>query len=117
MVTNPESSGSPPNRAPPPVPVATPSQTVTNLSRSESFEPPQDQDYELTVDDIEDFEDDEEEVGSLRSSRQQPTVADDLALRLPLFSTGTLNKYSILLLFNKDYLANSRIFLCNVVRN
>ncbi|XP_074565465.1 protein unc-13 homolog [Curcuma longa] len=92
LVTNPESSGSPPSRAPPPAPVATPSQIVTNLSRSESFEPPQDQDqdqdHELTVDDIEDFEDEEEEVGSLRGSRQQLTDAADLSLRLPLFSTG-----------------------------
>ncbi|XP_042446950.1 protein unc-13 homolog [Zingiber officinale] len=88
LVTNPESSGSPPSRAPPPAPVATPSQIVANLPRSESFETPQDQDHELTVDDIEDFEDDEEEVGSLRGSRQQPTDAADLSLRLPLFGTG-----------------------------
>ncbi|WOL02939.1 hypothetical protein Cni_G11658 [Canna indica] len=87
LVTNLESSGFPPSRAPPPIPVATPSHIITNVSQSESFEPPEDQ--ELTVDDIDDFEDEEEEeVDSLRSSRLQPSDAEDLSLRLPLFATG-----------------------------
>ncbi|THU43751.1 hypothetical protein C4D60_Mb02t00030 [Musa balbisiana] len=88
LVTNPESSGSPPSRAPPSIPVATSSCIVSNVSQPESFEPPHDQ--ELTVDDIDDFEDDEEEeeVDSLRNSRRQPSDVGDISPRLPLFATG-----------------------------
>lgn len=88
LVTNPESSGSPPSRAPPSIPVATSSCIVSNVSQPESFEPPHDQ--ELTVDDIDDFEDDEEEeeVDSLRNSRPQPSDVADISPRLPLFATG-----------------------------
>lgn len=99
LVTNPESSGSPPSRAPPSIPVATSSCIVSNVSQPESFEPPHDQ--ELTVDDIDDFEDDEEEeeVDSLRNSRPQPSDVGDISPRLPLFATGNLikNVHSFLL--------------------
>lgn len=109
LVTDLDSSGSPPKRAPPPVPAFTttpvytppaviapppipaPSLTETNVSRSESFESSQAR--ELTVDDIEDFEDDEDvEVNSVRMSRRNPNDAADLALKLPSFSTGR-NKF------------------------
>ncbi|XP_043719972.1 protein unc-13 homolog [Telopea speciosissima] len=91
LVTSPEPSGSPPGRAPPPIPVYTPSPIVSNsnLSKSQSFQSTQLQ--ELTVDDIEDFEDDdddEEEVESLRASRRNPTNASDIVLGLPPFATG-----------------------------
>ncbi|CAK9316420.1 unnamed protein product [Citrullus colocynthis] len=105
LVTDLDSSGSPPKRAPPPAPaftpppvytppaviapppMPTPSLTETNVSRSESFESSQTR--ELTVDDIEDFEDDEDvEVNSVRMSRRNPNDAADLALKLPSFSTG-----------------------------
>jgi hypothetical protein len=58
------------------------------VSRSESFNSTQVQ--ELTVDDIEDFEDDDdaEEVNSLRISRRNTHGASDLALKLPSFVTG-----------------------------
>ncbi|XP_022945388.1 uncharacterized protein LOC111449639 isoform X1 [Cucurbita moschata] len=105
LVTDLDSSGSPPKRAPPPVPaftpppvytppaviapvpIPTPSLTETNVSRSESFESSHAR--ELTVDDIEDFDDDEDvEVNSMRMSRRNPNDAADLALKLPSFSTG-----------------------------
>ncbi|KAE9592792.1 hypothetical protein Lalb_Chr19g0132961 [Lupinus albus] len=101
LVTDPESSGSPPKRAPPPVPLFTvppvavsipppivePSLNVSNLSRSESFESTQEK--ELTVDDIEDFEDDDN-ASVLESFRAKRTLNDasDLAVKLPSFSTG-----------------------------
>jgi hypothetical protein len=111
LVTNPEYSGSPPRRVPPPVPAFTPppvytpspvstpapittppvfaaSPIVSSVSRSESFNSAQVQ--ELTVDDIEDFEDDydAEEVDSLRVSRRTTNDASELALKLPSFATG-----------------------------
>lgn len=87
LVTKPESSGSAPTRMPPPIPVTTPSPILTSLSKSESLHSPPEQ--ELTVDDIEDFEDDEEEeVDSFRIARKQPNNASDLSLRLPSFATG-----------------------------
>lgn len=100
LVTNPESSGSPPKRSPPSVPVWTPSPVVapspvfapspvvSSVSRSESFDSTQNQ--ELTVDDIEDFDDDDdiEEVNSIRVSRRNPIGAADLLLKLPTFGTG-----------------------------
>ena len=101
MVTNPETSGSPPKRAPPPVPISTPSPisvstpppvfapspVLSTVSRSESFDSTQEK--ELTVDDIEDFEDDDysEEVVN-NKARRTLNDASDLALRLPSFSTG-----------------------------
>ncbi|XWS65459.1 hypothetical protein CRYUN_Cryun05aG0114500 [Craigia yunnanensis] len=99
LVTNPEFSGSPPRRAPPPIPasvslptpsapVFAPSPVVSTVSRSESFDSTQVQ--ELTVDDIEDFEDDDdlEEVNSLKISRRNPNDVGDLVLKLPSFATG-----------------------------
>ncbi|KAJ4977919.1 hypothetical protein NE237_008699 [Protea cynaroides] len=91
LVTSPDLSGSPPRRAPPPIPVCTPLPILSNsnLSKSQSFHSQQLQ--ELTVDDIEDFEDDdddEEEVDSLRAPRRNPNNASDLVLGLPPFATG-----------------------------
>lgn len=105
MVTNPEFSGSPPKRAPPvpdfvPLPVLTPppgvlssipdldsSPVASSVSKSESFNYTQAQ--ELTVDDIEDFEDDDiDEADSLRISRRIRNDATDLSLGLPSFKTG-----------------------------
>lgn len=56
--------------------------------RSESFDSPQAQ--ELTVDDIDDFEDDDdpEEVGNFRISRRTANDAADLVPKLPSFATG-----------------------------
>ncbi|CAJ2657323.1 unnamed protein product [Trifolium pratense] len=101
LVTDPESSGSPPKRAPPPVPisavppiaVSTPppafpsSPMASNISRSESLDSAHER--ELTVDDIEDFEDDDDTsmVEGLRAKRTL-NDASDLAVKLPSFSTG-----------------------------
>lgn len=101
MVTDPESSGSPPRRPPPtvpipavppvavstPPPVFPPSPIVSNVSRSESFDSTQEK--ELTVDDIEDFEDDDD-VAVVEGFRAKRTLNDasDLAVKLPSFSTG-----------------------------
>lgn len=80
LITDPESSGSPPKRAPPPVPVST-------ASRSKSFGSNEVQ--ELTVDDIEDFgDDDTENVRIPRISRSDLNDAADIALKLPSFLTG-----------------------------
>lgn len=98
LVTTPESSGSPPKRAPPPIPVSRPTPTplpsafalspaVSAVPISESFDSIQVQ--ELTVDDIEGFEDDDiEEVNSIRISRRNANDAADLVLKVPSFATG-----------------------------
>ncbi|KAA8519264.1 hypothetical protein F0562_013520 [Nyssa sinensis] len=88
LVTTPESSGSPPKRAPPTIPIFTPSPIMSNLSKSQSLNSTQVQ--ELSVDDIDDFEDDDdlEEVDSRRISRRIPNDAIDLVLGLPSFATG-----------------------------
>lgn len=104
LVTNSESSGSPPRRAPPHVPVVVPSpilpslsvsepldteevEEVSTLSKSQSLNSSQVQ--ELTVDDIDDFEDDDlEEVDSRRYSRRVLNDASDVALGLSSFATG-----------------------------
>ncbi|KAL5570574.1 hypothetical protein UlMin_027149 [Ulmus minor] len=112
LVTDNESSGSPPKRAPPPVPefmpppaytptpVLTPppdltppvadiasSPVASSVSKSMSFNSTQVR--ELTIDDIEDFDDDDvEEVDNIRSSRRNRNDATDLALGLPSFVTG-----------------------------
>ncbi|KAJ4776201.1 plant/protein (DUF810) [Rhynchospora pubera] len=99
LVTRPEYSGSPPARAPPPVPAVTelpitapiPSAPILpDLSKSQSFHSQTPDERELTIDDIEDFEDDEEdEVNSARAaSRRQQNDATDLSLLLPPFTTG-----------------------------
>ncbi|KAL5994785.1 hypothetical protein ACLOJK_024840 [Asimina triloba] len=100
LVTSPETSGSAPARAPPPVPVfQSPIVPLPSLSKSESIQSTQFQEesvddkstqsQELTVDDIDDFtdEDDNGEVESLKVSRR-PNAASDLLLRLPSFATG-----------------------------
>ncbi|KAB5573016.1 hypothetical protein DKX38_000210 [Salix brachista] len=105
LVTKPETSGSPPKRAPPPVhisapnPVFAPSPVVSlaSVAKSESFNSTEVQELtestevqELTVDDIEDFEDEDdlEVVDSVRLSRRNPSDAADLVPKLPPFSTG-----------------------------
>lgn len=102
LVTSPQSSGSPPKRAPPPVtvltpppvpvttppPVFAPSPIVSAASGSESFNSTQER--ELTVDDIEDFEDDDDikEINSHQVSRRRLNDATDLVVKLPSFTTG-----------------------------
>ncbi|XP_052193240.1 protein unc-13 homolog isoform X4 [Diospyros lotus] len=106
LATNPESSGSPPKRAPPPIPVFTASPIVPSLLNSESLSsvPVEDslgsmhaeesrnstQVQDLSVDDIDDFEDDDglEEVESCMKSRRVLNDASDLVLGLPSFATG-----------------------------
>jgi len=110
LVTDPESSGSPPKRAPPPVPisavppiaVSTPppayptSPVASNISRSESLDSAHER--ELTVDDIEDFEDDDDTsmVEGLRAKRTL-NDASDLAVKLPPFSTGDCSRKLIVI--------------------
>lgn len=105
LVTKPETSGSPPKRAPPPVPISAPNPvfapspvvSLASVAKSESFNSTEVQELtdsnevrELTVDDIEDFEDDDdlEVVDSVRMSRRNPNDAADLVPKLPSFSTG-----------------------------
>ncbi|KAI3445159.1 hypothetical protein Pfo_001824 [Paulownia fortunei] len=104
LVTHPESSGSPPRRAPPSVPVVVPTPILSSLSISEPLESEQVEEppslsksqslnssqlKELTVDDIDDFEDDVlEEVESRRYSRRVLNDASDVVLELPSFATG-----------------------------
>ncbi|XP_055817043.1 protein unc-13 homolog [Solanum dulcamara] len=105
LATNPELSGLPPRRLPPPVPISTPSPILATLSTSESIdtEPFEElsslsksqslsstQQQELTVDDIEDFDDDDDldEVDSRRYSRRVLNDAADLVLGLPSFATA-----------------------------
>lgn len=84
LSTKPESSGPAPTRTPPPIPVTTPVPISTTFSKSQSFQSSHEQ--ELTVDDIEDFED--EEVDDFRIARRQPNNASSLLLQLPSFATG-----------------------------
>lgn len=105
LVTKPETSGSPPKRAPPPVPISAPNPvfapspvvSLASVAKSESFNSTEVQELtdsnevrELTVDDIEDFNDDDdlEVVDSVRMSRRNPNDAADLVPKLPSFSTG-----------------------------
>ncbi|XP_004511052.1 protein unc-13 homolog isoform X1 [Cicer arietinum] len=101
LVTDPESSGSPPKRPPPPIPISAvpniavsapppsfPSSPIaSNVSRSESIDSTHER--ELTVDDIEDFEDDDD-ASMVENVRAKRTLNDasDLAVKLPSFSTG-----------------------------
>ncbi|XP_019185195.1 PREDICTED: uncharacterized protein LOC109180165 [Ipomoea nil] len=101
LATNPESSGSPPRRAPPPVPVATPLPILPTLSTEEPLDSMSVEEQsplsksqsltsqvrELTVDDIDDF-DDLDEVDSHRYSRRVLNDATDLVPGLPSFATG-----------------------------
>ncbi|KAJ8529343.1 hypothetical protein K7X08_036178 [Anisodus acutangulus] len=105
LATNPELSGSPPRRLPPPAPISTqspilatlstsepddtePFEELSSLSKSQSLNYTQQQ--ELTVDDIEDFDDDDDldEVDSRRYSRRVLNDAADLVLGLPSFATA-----------------------------
>lgn len=105
LVTKPETSGSPPKRAPPAVPISAPNPvfapspvvSLASVAKSESFNSTEVQELtdsnevrELTVDDIEDFNDDDdlEVVDSVRMSRRNPNDAADLVPKLPSFSTG-----------------------------
>lgn len=123
FLVSPNSSGSPPRRAPPPVPAFTPSPFSSFLPSSDSLEPSpvayfapsllqpsvsrlgslsSQQVQELTVDDIEDFEDDKDldEADSLRVSRQNITDAAELMPSLPPFATGkTVNNVKCLVIF------------------
>lgn len=87
LVTNPQSSGSVPTRAPPSVPILTSAPILNTLPKSESFHSRHEEE-ELTVDDIDDFEDDDEEIDNVLSSRRQSKEFSDLLLGLPSFSTG-----------------------------
>ncbi|KAL8192241.1 hypothetical protein R6Q57_027908 [Mikania cordata] len=105
LATNPESSGSPPRRAPPAVPFVVPSPIMTDLTSSLPFDATEEeepamlsksqsinsgQDRNLTVDDIDDFEDEDdlEELTSRRYSRRSLNDAADLVVGLPSFATG-----------------------------
>lgn len=109
LVTDPKSSGSPPLRTPPAVPIITTSpilpnladvdtvdsgeaEELLNLSKSQSLNSAQVQ--ELTVDDIDDFydEDDLDELDSRRYSRRVLNDAADLMLGLPSFESGKLRR-------------------------
>lgn len=108
LVTTPDLSGSPPKRAPPPVPMFTPSPILPSLSKSVSHISTHEEEFpesphveeslnsmqvqELSVDDIEDFDDDDdlEEVESRRTSRRIPNDASDLAPGLSSFATGKM---------------------------
>lgn len=104
LATNPEFSGSPPRRAPPAAPLVGPTSILSSHSISEPFESEQveespnlsksqslksSQPRELTVDDIDDFDDDIlEEVESRRYSRRVLFDASDVVLEMPSFVTG-----------------------------
>ncbi|PKA58487.1 hypothetical protein AXF42_Ash008774 [Apostasia shenzhenica] len=87
LITNPQSSGSAPPRAPPPVPIPTSAPILNDITNSESFHSHH-EDEELTVDDIDDFEEDGEEINTLKGSKRQSHDANDILLGLPSFSTG-----------------------------
>ncbi|XP_042751501.2 protein unc-13 homolog [Lactuca sativa] len=103
LATNPKLSGSPPRRAPPAVPFVAPSPIMSDItslpfeateedepviSNSKSFNSGPAQN--LTVDDIDDFEDDDdlEELNSRRYSRRTMNDTVDLVVGLPSFATG-----------------------------
>ncbi|XP_071715767.1 protein unc-13 homolog [Rutidosis leptorrhynchoides] len=104
LATNPESSGSPPRRAPPVVPFEVPSRITPDITSmpyeaEEEDEPDMTsnmhsvnsvKDRNLTVDDIDDFEDDDdlEELNSHRYSRRSLNDTTDLIVGLPSFATG-----------------------------
>lgn len=103
LATNPESSGSPPRRAPPVVPFEVPSRITQDVPPNPFEEEEEDepdavlnsqsvsgQDRNLTVDDIDDFEDDDdlEELTTRRYSRRTINDTADLVVGLPSFATG-----------------------------
>jgi len=85
LVTKPETSGLPPVRPPPPIPILESSSIETSLSKSHFFHSSHRQ--ELSVDDIDDIEDieDEDEEIILRHQSNEPS---ELLLGLPSFATG-----------------------------
>ncbi|XP_020583342.1 uncharacterized protein LOC110026657 [Phalaenopsis equestris] len=87
LTTNPDASGSAPTRAPPSVPVLLSPPILTNLAMSESFHSRHEEE-ELTVDDIDDFEDVDEDIDNVTSLRRKSKDFSDLMLGLPSFSTG-----------------------------
>lgn len=107
LATNLESSGSPPRRPPPAVPAIESLPILPNLSNSLSLDSAQDEELsglskteslnstklqELTIDDIDDFEDGDylEEVNSRRYSRRGLNDASDIVVGLPSFATGKM---------------------------
>ncbi|KAL2529388.1 hypothetical protein Fot_21989 [Forsythia ovata] len=106
-VLNCAKKGSPPRRAPPHVPIAVASpilptlsisepldtevvEEVSSLSKSQSLNSSQVQ--ELTVDDIDEFEDDDpDEVDTQRYSRRVLNDASDVVLGLPSLATGLID--------------------------
>lgn len=105
LVTDLVSSGSPPRREPPVVPIIMPSSILPSLATAETHGSIEDEELmsltksqslnsaqvqELTVDDIDGFDEDEdfEEVDTQRYSRRVLNDSADLALGLPSFATG-----------------------------
>lgn len=86
LVTSSDSSGAPPSRVPPSVPnAALPPTSILPKSFSLNSTPSQ----QLSVDDlIDDFEDEEEEDGRHNIVRRRLNDASDLVLSLPAFKTG-----------------------------
>ncbi|KAI3800703.1 hypothetical protein L1987_28797 [Smallanthus sonchifolius] len=108
LATNLELSGSPPRRAPPAVPFVVPSPIMPGLTSPLPFDASEEdepamisksqsinsgQDRNLTVDDIDDFEDEDdlEELTSRRYSRRTLNDTADLAVGLPSFATGVID--------------------------
>ncbi|CAI9102753.1 OLC1v1001072C1 [Oldenlandia corymbosa var. corymbosa] len=108
LVTDAMSSGSPPRREPPSLPNILPSPLMPSLSNSETLESPEADELsglsksqplnsvpaeELTVDDIDEIDDDDDlgEADSQRYSRRVLNDAADLAPGLPSFATGIMD--------------------------
>ncbi|GLJ39640.1 hypothetical protein SUGI_0810350 [Cryptomeria japonica] len=91
LVTTPESSGPPPPRVPPQISNNESLASSASLSKTYSLRSAPSQ--QLSVDDeIDDFEDEEEDDGSMEyTSRRRLNDASDLLLALPSFKTGLLD--------------------------
>jgi len=90
LVSNPELSGPPPQRRPPPIAVSTPTKSATNLPKTHSplYSTPSQQ---FSVEDeIDDFEDEDEDEDSIAEcvSRHRFNDITDLVLELPSFQSG-----------------------------
>jgi hypothetical protein len=88
LVTNPELSGPPPPRTPPPIANSMPVSSPASLSKTYSLHSAPSQ--QLSVDDeIDDFEDEEEDNESTEyTSRRRLNDVSDLVLELPSLKTG-----------------------------